>query len=117
MHVNEMDRRVTLAQQIENAGDGPVILVNKFDVAPDDISQFLTSWAEDASYFKRQPGYISAQLHRGVAGSGVFLNVAVWESVEHFKRAQAGFRPKAPENVVAAPHLFRKVAVSDVCVA
>ena len=117
VHVNEMDRLVTLAQQIENAGDGPVILVNKFDVALDDISQFLTSWAEDASYFKRQPGYISAQLHRGVAGSGVFLNVAVWESVEHFRRALQDFHTTAPENVVAAPHLFRKVAVSDVCVA
>ena len=117
MHVNEMDRHVTLAQHIENAGDGPVILVNKFDVAPDDISQFLTSWAEDASYFKRQPGYISAQLHRGVAGSGVFLNVAVWESVEHFRRALQDFHTTAPENVVAAPHLFRKVAISDVCVA
>ena len=117
MQVNEMDRHVTLAQQIENAGDGPVILVNKFDVAPDDISQFLNSWADDASYFKRQPGYISAQLHRGVAGSGVFLNVAVWESVEHFRRALQDFRTTAPENVVAAPHLFRKVAISDVCVA
>ena len=31
VHVNEMDRHVTLPQQIENAGDGPVILVNKFD--------------------------------------------------------------------------------------
>jgi heme-degrading monooxygenase HmoA len=112
-----MDRDVTLAQQIENAGDGPVILVNKFDVRSDDTTQFLSSWAEDASYFKRQPGYISAQLHRGVAGSGVFLNVAVWESVDHFKRALAGFQTKAPENVIAAPHLFRRVAVPDICVA
>jgi len=116
-HVIEMDRHVTLAQQLEDADGGPVILVNKFDVAPDDIEQFLTCWAEDAGYFKRQPGYISAQLHRGIAGSGVFLNVAVWESVGHFRRALAGFQTRAPEPVVASPHLFRKVAVSDVCVA
>lgn len=117
VHMIELDPHVSFAQQLENAGDGPVVLVNKFDVPTDDIPNFLTSWAEDASYFKHQPGYISAQLHRGVAGSGVFLNIAVWESVDHFRRALAGFRATARENVVAAPHLFRKVAVSDVCVA
>jgi hypothetical protein len=41
-HVIEMDRHVTLAQQLEGAGDGPVILINKFDVPPHDIEQFLT---------------------------------------------------------------------------
>ncbi|HEU0200815.1 MAG TPA: antibiotic biosynthesis monooxygenase [Burkholderiaceae bacterium] len=36
---------------------------------------------------KRQPGNISTQLHRGVAGSCVFLNYAAWESVDHFRAA------------------------------
>jgi heme-degrading monooxygenase HmoA len=112
----EMDRRVTLAEQLAD-GAGPVILVNKFDVPPAEVDQFLASWAEDARYFKRQPGYISAQLHRGIGGSGVFLNVAVWESVDHFKRAQAGFHTAMAGHIVASPHLFRKVAVPDVCVA
>lgn len=112
----EMDRNVTMAQQLQDGG-GPVILVNKFDVPLQDVDQFLTVWAQDATYFKRQPGYISAQLHRGIGGSGVFLNVAVWESVEHYKRALADFHTNAPEHVVASPHLFRKVAVPDVCIA
>jgi deazaflavin-dependent oxidoreductase (nitroreductase family) len=115
LQLTEMDRTVTLAQQLEDSG-GPVILVNKFDVPPDDVDRFIAAWTQDAQYFKQQPGYISAQLHRGIAGSGVFLNVAVWESVEHFRRAQAGFRPDAPPNVVASPHLFRKVAVPNICV-
>ena len=121
VQLTEMDRNVSLTQQLQDAG-GPVLLVNKFDVAADEVDLFLTAWADDARYFKRQPGYISAQLHRGIAGSCVFLNVAVWESVDHFRRAFANpeFRDKLshyPSSAVASPHLFRKVAVSDVCVA
>jgi len=87
-----------------------------------EVDQFLAAWVDDASYFKRQPGYISTQLHRGIAGSCVFLNVAVWESVDHFRCAFANpeFRAKLgqyPTSAVASPHLFRKVAVPDVCVA
>jgi quinol monooxygenase YgiN len=36
---------------------------------------------------KQQPGFISAQLHQGIAGSSTFFNYAVFESVENFKRA------------------------------
>jgi len=58
----------------------------------------------------------------GIAGSGVFLNVAVWESVAHFRRAFTApeFRAKLdryPAGAVASPHLFRKVAVPNICVA
>ena len=121
VRMSEMDRRVTLAQQLEEAG-GPVVLVNKFDVDADEVERFLAAWADDAAYFKRQPGYISAQLHRGIAGSCVFLNIAVWESVGQFRRAFANpeFRARLaqyPPSTAATPHLFRKVAVPDVCVA
>ncbi len=117
----EMDRTVALTRQLEDTG-GPVILINKFDVNAEDVEQFLAAWADDARYFKRQPGYISAQLHRGIAGSGVFLNVAVWESVELFRRALTApeFRAKLssyPPSAVSSPHLFRKLAVSNICVA
>jgi heme-degrading monooxygenase HmoA len=116
-----MDRNVTLTHQLEDTG-GPVLLVNKFDVAANEVDQFLSAWADDARDFKRKPGCISSQLHRGIAGSCVFLNVAVWETVEHFRHAFANpeFRDKLshyPSSAVASPHLFRKVAVSDVCVA
>ncbi len=121
VQLTEMDRNVTLAGQLQDV-DGPVLLVNKFEVNADEVDQFLSAWADDASYFKRQPGYISTQLHRGIAGSCVFLNVAVWESVDHFRQAfsKPEFREKLshyPPSAVASPHLFRKVAVPDVCVA
>src|SRR5262245_38309597 len=114
-HLIEMDPNVTFAQQLDDTA-GPVVFVNKFDVPAEDVDAFLESWEKDANYFKQQPGYISAQLHRGIAGSHVFLNVATWESVNHYRQALAGFRPAAPASIVASPHLFRKLAVPNICV-
>jgi len=116
----EMDRTITVAEQLNDDG-GPVVLVNKFDVDPAEVDDFIAVWADDAAFMKRQPGFISTQLHRGIAGSCVFLNVAVWESTEHFRaaftnpeftRKLAGYPPSA----AASPHLFRKVAVPGICV-
>lgn len=117
----EMDDNVTLIQQSEQKDSGPVILINKFNVKPEEAVDFLEAWAADASFFKRQPGFISAQLHRGIGGSSVFLNYAVWESTELFKQAvnnpefQSGLG-NYPPGTTASPHLFKKVAVPGICV-
>ena len=117
----EADKTVTLAEQLEEGG-GPVVLVAKFEVAPEDAEQLIAAWSADAAIMKRQPGYISTQLHRGIAGSGAFLNYAVWESVDLYKKAQSDSDFKAhrvpyPESVSISPHLFRPVAVPNVCLA
>jgi len=117
----EMDAHVTVFQQMEEQG-GPVILINKFEVAREDVDQFLAAWGADAAVMKRQPGFISTQLHRGTGGSTVFVNYAVWESPAHFKRAFANpeFQSKLkdyPPSAIGSPHLFRKLAVAGVCVA
>jgi hypothetical protein len=39
----EMDEKVTISAQME-ANVGPVILINKFNVKPKDIDQFLKTW-------------------------------------------------------------------------
>jgi heme-degrading monooxygenase HmoA len=116
----EMDRTVTVADQLKDEG-GAVVLVNTFVAPPEDVDQLLAAWAADAAIMKRQPGFISTQLHRGVAGSGAFLNYAVWESVAHFRAAFANpeFRARLaeyPESATASPHLFRPVAVPGICV-
>ncbi len=116
----EMDESVTFAEQMEEGG-GPVILINKFNVDPAEIDQLLHCWAEDAAIMKRQPGFISTQLHRGIGGSCVFINFAIWESVDAYKKAflQPEFQEsiqKYPPSAVASPHLFRKVAVAGICV-
>jgi Antibiotic biosynthesis monooxygenase len=68
----EMDEKITLSEQMEQENVGPVILINKFNVKPEEADQLLRAWAADAAYFKSQPGFISTQLHRGIAGSSVF---------------------------------------------
>lgn len=55
------------------------MLVNVFTVAPEDADGLVAAWTEDAAYLKGRPGFISTQLHRGIAGSSVFLNYAVWD--------------------------------------
>ena len=117
----EMDERVSIQAQLEDTG-GPVILINKFTVKADEAEQLVRAWADDAAWMKRQPGFISTQLHRGIASSCVFLNYAVWESTAHFRAAFTNpeFQTKLgsyPSSTIASPHLFRKVAVSGLCVA
>jgi heme-degrading monooxygenase HmoA len=117
----EMDEQVGIFTQMEE-NVGPVILINKFSVDPEDFDKFLKAWATEAEKFKQQPGFISTQLHRGIAGSGTFVNYAVWESAALFKRAvntviNSQDRMSAyPASIVASPHLFKKVAVPGICV-
>jgi quinol monooxygenase YgiN len=117
---DEMDEKVTLSEQLEE-NVSPVILINKFNVKPEEADQFLKAWADDAAYFKNQPGFISAQLHRGTGGSGVFVNYAIWESTEHIKKALNNIDihtvlSKYPASTMVSPHLFKKVAVPGICV-
>jgi heme-degrading monooxygenase HmoA len=101
---------------------GPVVLVNVFTLAGADEATFLKVWQSDADFMKRQPGFISTQLHRAIGDSPTYLNYAVWETNAHFRAAfsHPEFRAKLsayPSSAVAAPHLFQKVAVSGICVA
>ena len=122
MRFEEMDTTTPLAQQLQDPYGGSVVLINKFTVAPTDRDRLVAAWADDAAYFKQQPGFISAQLHRGIGASPVFLNYAVWESVDAFRTAfgRPEFRNRLaqyPDSVVASPHLFEKIAVPGICVA
>ena len=99
-----------------------VVLVNVFTLDKADEQTFLQAWQDDARFMKRQPGFISTQLHRATGESPTYLNYAVWESTADFKAAftHPEFRAKLsayPSSAVATPHLFQKVAVPGICVA
>jgi heme-degrading monooxygenase HmoA len=122
----EMDDIVKFKEQIEEKEiDGQVILINKFNVKPDKVEQFLKDWGEDAINFKKQPGFISVQLHKGIGKSSVFINYAVWESLEHYKavinkrlfssESQSPLLKYDDDSLVISPHLFKKVAVPGIC--
>jgi heme-degrading monooxygenase HmoA len=100
----------------------PVVLVNVFTLANADEGTFLKIWQEDAEFMKRQPGFISTQLHRAIGENPTYLNYAVWESTAAFRAAftHPEFRTKLskyPSSAVASPHLFQKVGVPGICVA
>ena len=120
--IGELDKHVTHDQQTEDDTDGPVVLVNVFHVKPDEGADLIALWGDIIRQFKNQPGYISAQFHQGIAGSGTLLNYSVWESTAHYRAVynDPAFRSKLPgypDGAVATPHLFRKVAIAGVCVA
>jgi heme-degrading monooxygenase HmoA len=100
----------------------PVMLVNVFTLDKADEQAFLQAWRDDAGFMKRQPGFISTQLHRAIGESPTYLNYAVWESVADFRAAftHPEFIAKFttyPSSAVASPHLFQKIAVPGICVA
>ena len=116
-----MDEHVPIFKQMEE-DVGPVILINKFSVDPQEFDQFMKGWAIEAEKFKVQPGFISTQLHKGIGESCTFINCAVWESAAQFKAAvNVVMNPQDkmsayPPGTVASPHLFKKVAVPGICV-
>ena len=120
LQLKPLDPSVPIFQQL-NTDVSPVVLVNVFQVAEADIPALLKAWEADANWMKLQPGYISTQLHQGIAGSTVFMNYAVWESVAHFRAAFSHPEFKKalehyPPSVVASPHLFTRLTVPNLCV-
>lgn len=120
LQITLLDPNCPIFQQV-NADVSPAVLVNVFHVAEGDIPALLKAWEADANWMKQQPGYISTQLHRGIAGSTVFMNYAVWESVGHFRAAfgHPDFKSaleQYPASAVASPHLFTRLTVPNLCV-
>ena len=120
LKLKPLDASVPIFQQL-NTEQSPVILVNVFTVAEADIPALLTAWEVDANWMKQQPGYISTQLHRGIGGSTVLMNYAIWESVAHFRAAftHPDFKTALghyPLSAVASPHLFERLTVPNLCV-
>lgn len=119
LQLRSLDQNVPIFQQL-NTDVSPVILVNIFEVPEEDVPALLKAWEADANWMKQQAGYISTQLHQGIAGSTVFMNYAVWESVAHFRAAfnHPDFRQALasyPSSAVASPHLFTRLSVPNLC--
>ena len=115
----DLDDRVSFKQQLER-NVGPVILMSTFLVPPDQVDNFLEGFKKQFAIMRKQPGLISAQLHRGIAGSSLFMNYIVWESVDAFRRGyelpefQTQLKQYPPGTVVSAS-FFQRVAVPGMC--
>jgi hypothetical protein len=69
-----LDDRITCKQQLEH-NIGPVVLMSTFLVLPDQVDNFLEGFKKQFAIMRKPPGLISAQLHRGIAGSSLFMNL------------------------------------------
>lgn len=121
LQLQSLDAAFPIDRQLEQE-TGPVVLVNLFTLDKADEAAMLQAWRDDAEFMKHQPGYISTQLHRATGDGCSYLNYAVWESTAAFRAAFSNpeFQAKLadyPASVVAAPHLFEKIAVPGFCVA
>jgi heme-degrading monooxygenase HmoA len=123
----EMDKIVTINDQIKeeqgNKNGDSVILINKFDVSPDKIEQFLKDWAETSSLFEQQPGFITTELYKGIGKSSVFVSYQVWKSIDDFKKGSNSVLnsddvnsrlAKYNDSLVISSHLFRKAVVPGI---
>ena len=112
----ETDERITLEKQLDE-DVRPIIVMNRFNVDPQEIDEFLQVFAKTTKNFKQQPGFISAQLRRRIASGPTSLTLS-FGNPQHILSRQAFDRPgfksniaKILPNTVMSPHLFKKVAV------
>jgi heme-degrading monooxygenase HmoA len=121
LNLRPLDPACPIDRQLQGTAD-PVVLMNLFTVTEADIPALMSAWEKDANWMKQQPGFLSTQLHRAIGGSHMFMNYAVWESVDSFRAAftHADFVSALaayPSSAVAQPHLVAKVAVPNLCAA
>jgi len=119
--IENLDESTPFLAQLQET-TGPIVLCNTFVVPEGTIEAVMKAWHDDAGFMKAQPGFISAQLHRGTGGSRVLVNLSVWESTESLRNAFSSpeFQSKAksyPDGLVVHPHILQKVAIEGVCVA
>ncbi len=76
-----------------------VTLINVFMVPADRQEEFLSTWKETANVFQaaKGSGFLETHLHRNT-GTGnqtfAFVNIARWESAEHWQRSHDTYKPK-----------------------
>jgi heme-degrading monooxygenase HmoA len=121
LNLRPLDPACPIERQLQ-ATAAPVVLVNLFTVAEADVPALLAAWEKDATWMKQQPGFLSTQLHRAIGGSCMFMNYALWDTVDHFRAAFThpdfvSALAAYPSSAVAQPHLFSKVAVPNLCAA
>lgn len=84
-----------------------VVLINAFEV-PEAKDAFLTFWERAADLLRRQAGFVGTKLHRAISPEPHyrFVNVAEWESPQHFQDAigSEDFRHLSAD----APHPTRR---------
>ena len=85
-----------------------VIFINPFEVPTGQEDDYLFYLEQGYKHRKKQPGFISARLHRAVSPNSrfKFISVAEWQSAEHLQKAlnSKEFKTLVSPKVKALPH-------------
>lgn len=69
----------------------PMTLIHPFQLSAEQEQHFLESWKKVDDYMKKQKGFISTTLYRGLSHPKLttfsFINVALWENADAFQLA------------------------------
>jgi len=70
--------------------NGPVTLINIFEVPADQVEEFIAQWRVRAHIMASAPGFRDARMHRAVSSQARFqlVNVAHWDSQADLEAAQ-----------------------------
>ena len=70
----------------DDDGEGAVVLVNAFEVSPDEDEAFLAAWNGARAAQRERDGYLGTRLHRSLDAEADFrfVNVAPYASPEAF---------------------------------
>ncbi|TDW24204.1 antibiotic biosynthesis monooxygenase family protein [Kribbella kalugense] len=111
----DVEPELPLVAQLAAPIQGPVVSTNRYHVVAGDEDAFVAAWRAEVSYLSRQPGYLGAELYRGIGGSKVFFNLASWQSAaslmaagdsDRFRALIAAFPPSR-----CYPHLVQPIAL------
>lgn len=122
IELKDLDPAAPFLAQLQGPDDGqPVTLINTFVAAEGEADKVIDVWRQDSLIMKVQPGFVSAQLYRGIGDSRLLTNVAVWESLTSLRNAF--FREEFqntlalyPDGSASQPVVMRAAAVPGVCV-
>ena len=73
-------------------------LINVFIVPSDREDEFLANWKDTSQFFRNKPGsgFIETHLHKNTGAGNTtftFINIACWESAEHWKSSHDAYSP------------------------
>lgn len=81
---------MTSANERQAPHDGPVTLINVFEVPVEQVEAFVEQWRVRAQIMADAPGFRDTRLHRAVSPQARFqlVNVAHWDSQAQLNAAQ-----------------------------
>jgi len=81
---------MTSAPGHETSPDGPITVVNVFEVPAERVAEFIAQWRARAEIMAAAPGFRDTRLHRAISPQARFqlVNVAHWDSQADLEAAQ-----------------------------